>query len=88
MVSKPKYEDVLRQMPLKTPQFSQSIKEFGDVDTCALRKFAIHRDRVQKIAPPQHCPGRWRFQAVRDRVQAVVTMTGMAISRMMGFSRP
>jgi hypothetical protein len=45
MVSKPKYEDVLRQMPLKTPQFSQSIKEFGDVDTCALRKFAIHRAR-------------------------------------------
>ncbi len=52
MVSKSKYKEVLQQMQLKTPQLNQLIKEFGDVNTCALRKLAKHRDSIAQVAPP------------------------------------
>jgi DNA-directed RNA polymerase subunit N (RpoN/RPB10) len=51
-VSKSKYKEFLQQMGLQTPRSGQVIKEFGDIDKCALRKFANHRDSIVQIAPP------------------------------------
>jgi len=52
MLSKSRYKEVLQQLSLKTPKLNQLIKEFGDVDTCAMRKLAKHRDSIAQVAPP------------------------------------